>query len=89
MKLMYFSSDLEEVELLRKEFTEAGIPCQIRIHHSREGVVGNSAYAELWIEHARDSHRAWMLCVELGAGFAKRARKRPAFDDGTSYNESP
>lgn len=88
MKLMYFSSDVQEVELLKKEFTEAGIPCEIRAGPRREGAKGNSAYAELWIEHARDSHRALMLCVELGVGFAKRARKRAAFDDGSSYNDS-
>ena len=82
--MLYFSSDLQEVELLRKEFTKAGIPCQTRIYHAPESVVVNSTYAELWIEHARDSHRGWMLCVELGAGFARRSRKRPAFDDETS-----
>jgi hypothetical protein len=88
MKLMYFSSDVQEVELLKKEFIEAGIPCELRVGPAPEEAARGSAYAELWIEHARDSHRALMLCVELGVGFAKRARKRPAFDDGSSFGES-
>jgi hypothetical protein len=81
MKLMYFSSDAVEVELLRKEFVEAGIPCEVRNGPLPQGTMPNSTYAELWIENERDAHRALMLCVELSVGFAKRARKRPAFDD--------
>jgi len=38
-------------------------------------------YAELWIQRDRDWHRALMLCVELGAGFAKPNRKLPFSDD--------
>lgn len=81
---MYFSSDVQEVELLRKEFVEAGIPCQVRVEPGHLGPQGNGTHAELWILHARDSHRAWMLCVEQGIGFARRAPRRPALDDGSS-----
>jgi hypothetical protein len=88
MKLMYFSSDVQEVELLKKEFIEAGIPCELRVGASPDGATTNPAYAELWIEHARDAHRALMLCVELGIGFAKRARKHHGLDDGSTFGES-
>ena len=81
MKLLYFSSDAVEVERLSHELQEAGIPCEVRTGPVPQGVIPNSAYIELWIQNERDSHRATMLCVELGAGFAKRTRKRPALGD--------
>jgi hypothetical protein len=87
MKLMYFSSDVQEVELLKKEFIDAGIPCELRVGSAANGAPATTACAELWIEHSRDTHRALMLCVELGIGFAKRARKRPGLDDGTTLGE--
>ena len=31
MKILFFSSDHSEVELVAREFVEAGIPCEIRV----------------------------------------------------------
>jgi hypothetical protein len=81
MKLLYFSSDPVEVERLSQELRAAGIPCEVHTKPLPEGVMPNLASAELWIQNERDSHRATMLCVELGAGFAKRTRTRPSFGD--------
>jgi hypothetical protein len=81
MKMMYFSSDVLEVEHLRREFVEAGIPCEVRHGPLPHAAIPNSSHSELWILEDADTHRALMLCVELGVGFAKRSRKRPAFDD--------
>ena len=78
MKLLFFSSEREEVELVRKELVEAGTPCEVRDRAIAPG--GNPSDAELWI-HDKDSHRALMLCVELGVGFFKRAVTL-AIDDG-------
>ncbi len=81
MKLLYFSSDVAEIKRLSEELREAGVPCEVRTGPVSEGLIPNSAHAELWIQNERDTHRATMLCVELGAGFAKRTHKRPALGD--------
>jgi len=81
MKLLYFSSDVAEIQRLSDELLEAGIPCEVRTGPVPKGEPLGSAHAELWIQNERDAHRATMLCVELGAGFAKRTRKRPALGD--------
>jgi hypothetical protein len=69
MKMLFFSSDASEVKGVSQEFSHAGIPCEIRncrIPPSR------SPEAELWIRNDQDCHRAFLLCVQLGIGFAKR-----------------
>jgi len=81
VELLYFSSDGAEVDLLSRELVAANIPCEVRRGPFAEGIFPNDGYAELWIRDDRDSHRALMLCVELGAGFAKRTRKLSFFDD--------
>jgi len=67
VKLLYFSSDGAEVDLLFREFLAAGIPCEVRRGPFPEGMFPSEGYAELWIERDRDWHRALMLCVELDA----------------------
>jgi hypothetical protein len=69
MKMMFFSSDDEEVAQVSRELNLAGIPCEIR-----NGVPsrGHAADAELWIRNDRDCHKAFMVCVQLGIGFARR-----------------
>jgi len=71
MKLLYYSPDDVEIAEVSKQFASAGIACLVR--HSRvcrgEPEAG---CAELWIRNDRDSHKAMMLCVQLGVGFAKR-----------------
>jgi len=76
MKMLFFSSEREEVELLRREFVQAGIPCEVRAGGVAEGnILPNPRDAELWIQNDEDAHRAYMLCAELSLGFAKRAAK--------------
>ena len=75
MKLLYFSSDDREVAQVGKEFTEAGIPCELR-YGDRLSIVHHPPCTELWIRNDRDCHRALMLCVQLGIGFARRAPRK-------------
>jgi len=69
MKMLFFSSDNAEVQEVGHEFTQAGIPCEVRKGPAHNG---HAVEAELWIQNDRDCHRAFMLCVERGIGFAKR-----------------
>jgi hypothetical protein len=72
MKLLFFSPSDTEVAEVEKQCVEAGIPCEIRhaLHRARLNVDFDEA--ELWICNDLDSHRALMLCVQSGVGFAKR-----------------
>ena len=79
MKLLYFSPDGSEVEEVGKEFTDAGIPCEVRNAPVAE-VQRDSSCAELWIQNDGDCHRAFMLCVQLGVGFASRGNKNFDYD---------
>src|SRR5208282_2664900 len=80
MKMLFYSSDDSEVERVAKEFGTAGIPCEVRKGPSLNSKSPSAPHAELWIHNDRDCHRAFMLCVHLGVGFAKRAARRPTFD---------
>jgi len=73
MKMLFFSSDWTEVELVRKEFLDAKIPCEVRIDGPARNVPANAIDAQLWIRNERDAYRAVLLCVELGIGFGKPA----------------
>jgi hypothetical protein len=75
MKLLYYSSDNSEVAQVGKEFSEAGIACEVRPGEGLK-LLHQPACAELWIRHDRDCHRALMLCVQLGVGFARRSGKK-------------
>lgn len=72
MEMLYFSPDRAEVERVRETLAGAGISCEVRDGSTVEGIIVNAADAELWIQNDQDTHRALMLCVELGLGFAKR-----------------
>jgi hypothetical protein len=76
MRLIFFSAEHAEVELVHQELTAAGIACEI---HEGCGflpdVVSGKTESEVWILNEEDSHRAVMLCVQLGVGFAKRGHK--------------
>ena len=74
MKLLFFSPDGSEVAEVGKEFTHAGIPCEVRNNSVSSEVLQESACAELWIQNDEDCHRAFMLCVQLGVGFARRGK---------------
>jgi hypothetical protein len=68
MKMLFFSADNAEVEQVSREFRHAAIPCEVR--NARFKCC--TPEAELWIRDDRDCHRAFLLCVQLGMGFAKR-----------------
>jgi len=72
MKLLYYSPDDLEIAEVSKQFAQAGIPCVVRHSATCRGET-NHACTELWIRHDKDTHKAIMLCVQLGVGFAKRS----------------
>jgi len=71
MKILFFSSDHSEVELVTKEFVEAGIPCEMRVRKGPKGARASDA--ELWIRDDQDWYRASMLCVQLAIGLGRPA----------------
>jgi hypothetical protein len=79
MKLLYYSSDDREVAQVGKEFTQAGIDCEVR-HGESHKILHEPPCSELWIRHDRDCHRALMLCVQLGVGFARRSPRKSFID---------
>ena len=88
MKMLFYSSEHAEVETLRKEFVEAGIPCEVHDSEVPQGIAPGSREEELWIQRDEDCYRALMLCIHLGAGFGKRAAKKPSLD-GTEPPDDP
>jgi hypothetical protein len=70
MKMLFFSADKNEVEQVSREFTQAGIPNEVR---AAAGKRKASPEVELWIKNEQDCHRAFTLCVRLNIGFAKRS----------------
>lgn len=80
MKMLFFSSDHEDVEQVSREFAQAGIRCEVRHGVSGAGLPVDTTAEELWIHNDRDCHRAMMLCVQLGVGFAKRPKHKPSLD---------
>jgi len=73
MKMMFFSAERTEAELVRTELLAADVACEVREKEMGDGLLPNVSDAEVWIQNDEDSHRAVMLCLELGVGFAKRA----------------
>lgn len=69
MKMLFFSADDSEVQQVSREFLQAGIPCEVRHSLVRKGTAPET---ELWIRNDRDCHRAFLLCVQRGMGFARR-----------------
>jgi hypothetical protein len=72
MKLVFFSSDRPEVERLSQELVAAGIRCEIHDGINSDAPMQKPLEVELWILDDADCSRAFRLCVESGAGFAKR-----------------
>ena len=72
MKLLFYSAERDEVELLRHYLLEAAIDCEIHDSGQIYGLSLKPPEAELWIHHDTDSYRAVMLCVAHNIGFAKR-----------------
>jgi hypothetical protein len=73
MKLLFFSENKAEVKEVSNELKSAGIACEIRRHAKHRGgcCCGES---EVWVQHDRDCHKALLLCVERGVGFARRPK---------------
>jgi hypothetical protein len=71
MKLLYYSPDDLEIAEVSREFAQAGIPCVVR-HSAVCRGEPEPGCAELWIRNDKDTHKAMMLCVQHGLGFAKR-----------------
>ena len=71
MKLLYYSPDDLEIAEVSKQFASAGIPCVVR-HSAVCRGEPEPGCTELWIRNDKDTHKAMMLCVQLGVGFAKR-----------------
>lgn len=74
MRLLFYSSDDREVAQVGKECSQAGIACELRAGESLR-LLNEPPCTELWIRHDRDCHRALMLCVQRGVGFARRSAK--------------
>jgi hypothetical protein len=70
MKMLFFSSDDQEVDRVSQELVQAGIPCEVRLGSPSPS---GPAERELWVHDERDCHRATMVCVQFGIGFAKRS----------------
>jgi hypothetical protein len=75
MKMLYFSAERSEIEIVYKELQEAGIPCEVRDPANPDSDVKKSSDTELWIKNDQDSHKALLLCVQLGVGFGKPVPK--------------
>ena len=72
MKMLFFSSDATEVHVINQAIAQAGIPCVVRQGVRPKPLRREPPEAELWIRNDKDSHRALMICVELGLGFSRR-----------------
>ena len=71
MKLIFFSHEPAEIELVRNKLLLAGIPCEV--HKGRpEGSSPTQFEVELKVQNDQDAYRAVMLCVELDICLAKR-----------------
>ena len=83
MKLLFFSRDKSEVTELSKELKTAGIACEIRRGSKKRSNGCCFGESEIWLQHDRDCHRAFLLCVERGVGFAKRPPRSSTIESWT------
>jgi hypothetical protein len=84
MKMLFFSSELAEIEAVQKNLMEAGIICLVRDHPE---LVPTISETEVWLQNDEDTYRAVLLCVELGVGFARRP-KLPQPEDSADEREN-
>src|SRR3974390_1466259 len=81
MKMVFFSADRVEVEMLSKELMDAGIHCEVRSGIELEDVTAPPPEAELWVKEDKDCHDAFMFCVRRDLGFAKHGALAPTIDE--------
>ena len=81
MKIVFFSANRLEVERLSQQLSAAGIPCRVRDGIRVEELSPQVPEAELWVQHDGDVSRAFLVCVEHDAGFAKRETVPLDFED--------
>lgn len=72
MVMVFFSSDPAEVERVRKHLTVAGIANEVRPGVAVKGVYPAVPEQEVWVKADQDCSRAFAVCVQCHAGFAKR-----------------
>jgi hypothetical protein len=72
MKMLFYTSDLDEVRLATNHLAQAQIPCEIRHSPTLKAFPELPPCTELWIRNDKDCHRAFMVCVQLGIGFSRR-----------------
>jgi hypothetical protein len=98
MKLLFFSDNKAEVKEVSNELKSAGIACEVRRHSKQRGGC-SCGESEVWVQHDRDCHRALLLCVERGVGFARRPKgsgmdwtditSGTRFEGGDDFQPSP
>ena len=85
MKLLFFSSDRSEVELVWSALLGAGIRSEVRRGLVAKCVRADEVGAELWIDKDRDYYDASLLCARLGVGFWRHPLKPPEVEsEGSS-----
>ena len=80
MRMLFYTSDVEEVKLASDQFARAEIPCEVRQSPVLKALPRIEPCAELWIRNDKDCNRAFMLCVQLGIGFSRRRHSCRAED---------
>ena len=68
MKLLFASSDVTRIEIMRRNLTSSGVACEVHVDTSSRKEGGIPFYPELWIKHERDYIRAAKLLVRTNAG---------------------
>jgi len=76
--MVYFSSDLVEVERVSKQLTSVGITNEVRPSIVVNGRYPHPPEAEVWVRNDADCSEAFLQCLQCRAGFAKR--KPTAFE---------
>jgi hypothetical protein len=83
MKLLFFSPNSSEVAEVSKELETAGIACEVRRHSAKQRASCDFDESEIWIQHDRDCHRALLVCVSRGVGFARRPARSSMIESWT------
>jgi hypothetical protein len=58
MKMLFSSSDTDEIKQVKKKLFEAGIPCEVRHNPIARSVFGARTCPELWVNNEGDILKA-------------------------------